>query len=166
MKEKRFKITFWLVPTVVAFITPSLIIFLLEVLVGGISPVDATKHILVRQFAPGDNLFLLALIGFVPFAILIGILLPVSRTLTGRRVYCVLVGGILGILGVMISGHVSIWYPLYGGGHMSSTAVVGFLLIPFFCIPTMLAGLALGWGVSLFPWFRKGNEQNIVNASE
>lgn len=146
-----------LVPTVVAFITPALIIFFLQVVIGGISPLDAIKDIAVRQFAPGHNLFVIALFGFIPFAILIGILFRVSRTLTARRVYCLLVGGILGILALMIYGHVSIWYPLYGGGHMSSTAVIGFIFIPFFCIPTMLAGLALGWGISLFPWFRKEN---------
>lgn len=60
----------------------------------------------------------------------------------------------MGILLLMILGHVAVWYPLYGGGHMSSTAVIAFFFIPFYCIAAMAIGLLIGWAVSLLPFFK------------
>jgi hypothetical protein len=70
------------------------------------------------------------------------------------RLACVTLGGLLGILAFMIPAHVSVWYPLYGGGHMASTAVIAFVFIPFYCIATLALGLLAGWAVSLIPFLR------------
>ncbi len=138
-------------PIAVGVVTPSLIIFVLEVFVGHVPPLRSAITILQRQFATGHNLFALMMIGLIPFAVLIGITTMVSRTMTGRRLDCVFYGGLTGIVALMVFGHVAIWYPLYGGGHASSTAVIGFLFLPFYCIATMAVGLVVGWAVSLLP---------------
>ncbi len=49
----------------------------------------------------------------------------------------------------MVPAHVSIWYPLYTGGHIALTAAIAFLFIPFYCIPALAVGLLVGWIVSL-----------------
>jgi len=136
-------------------LTPSLVIFILEVSVGHISPVRACAGILERQFAGGHNLFLLMAFGLIPFAVLIGLMVLVALKIGGTRLDCIFFGGLAAILIVMVPGHVAVWYPLYGGGHMSSTAVVAFLFIPFFCIPPMAVGMAAGWAISLLPFFRR-----------
>jgi hypothetical protein len=143
----------YLIPIVVAFVTPSLVIFCLAVFVGGIPPLDALGDIAHRQFASGHNLFLVAVIGLIPFAVLIALLRVTSPRLAPRRVYGLLIGGLIGILGLMVFAHVKIWYPMYGPGHMSSTAVIGFFFIPFYCIPTMFIGAVLGWAVSFTSLF-------------
>ena len=91
-------------PVIFGALTPSLVIFILEVSVGHVSPVRSL-----------DFLF---------------------------------VGGLVGILVLMVFGHVAVWYPLYGGGHMSSTAVIAFFFIPFYCIAAMGIGLLIGWVIS------------------
>jgi H+/Cl- antiporter ClcA len=77
-----------------------------------------------------------------------------SRRIKGKRLVCLFYGGLLGILILMILGHVAIWYPLYGGGHMSSTASIAFFFIPFYCIVSMGIGLFAGWLISLLPFFK------------
>ena len=141
-------------PITIGVFTPSLIIFLLEVFVGHISPIRSVITILQKQFAAGHNLFLIMVIGFIPFAILVGITAIVSTKIKGKRLDCIFYGGLTGIVALMAFGHITIWYPLYGGGHMSSTAVIGFLFIPFYCIATMGVGLVIGWAVSFLPHFK------------
>jgi hypothetical protein len=138
----------------VGLITPSLIIFCLEIFVGHINPLTSIADILRRQFAEGDNLFLIAVFGLIPFAVLSMACFLAARRLESPRLTCVAIGGLIGILGLMIPGHVAVWYPLYGPGHMSSTAVIAFLFIPFYCIVTLCVGLLIGWLVSLLPIFR------------
>jgi len=148
------KKAYFLLPVVVALVTPALVIFGLEVFVGGISPVAAVKDISHRQFASGHNLFFLAAFGLIPFAVLIAILRVASTRLPPRRVFALLVGGLVGILALMVSTHIMVWYPMYGPGHMSSTSAIAFLFIPFYCLPTMFAGIAIAWLVSRARWFR------------
>jgi hypothetical protein len=138
----------------VGLITPSVIIFCLEIFVGHINPLTSIADILRRQFAEGDNLFMLAVFGLIPFAVLSMACFVAGRRLASSRLACVAVGGLLGILGLMVPGHVAVWYPLYGPGHMSSTAVIAFVFIPFYCIATLCIGLFVGWLVSLLPFFR------------
>jgi hypothetical protein len=133
---------------------PSLIIFCLEVFVGGIAPLASMASIWRRQFSQGDNLFLLAAFGLVPFAVLSAVCFVAARWLSSSRLACVALGGLLGILALMVPGHVAVWYPVYGPGHASSTAVIAFVFIPFFCIITLCVGLFAGWIVSLLPHFR------------
>jgi glucan phosphoethanolaminetransferase (alkaline phosphatase superfamily) len=134
--------------------TPSLVIFYLEVFIGGIGPLTSVSNILGRQFAEGHNLFYIALFGLIPFAVLSIVCLNAARHLESSRLGCVAVGGLLGILSLMIWGHVAVWYPLYAGGRTSSTAVIAFVVVPFYCLASMLVGLIAGWAVSLLPAFR------------
>lgn len=138
----------------VGLISPSLIIFCLEVFVGHINPLTSIADILRRQFAEGDNLLMLAVFGLIPFAVLSMACFVASRHLESSRLACVSIGGLLGLLGLMVPGHVAVWYPLYGGGHMSSTAVIAFVFIPFYCIASLCIGLLIGWLISLLPTFR------------
>jgi hypothetical protein len=139
-------------------LAPSAIIFCLEIFIGHISPFAAITDIVQRQFGD-DNLFLLALLGLIPFAMLSVSCLVASRRLSPVRLSCLGVGGLFGILCLMVPAHVSVWYPLYGGGHMSSTAVVAFFFIPFYCLVTLAIGMCLGWGVSLLPFIRRARNQ-------
>jgi hypothetical protein len=144
----------WLLaPPVVGFITPSLVISTLQVLVGGLTPYAAIQDIAGRQFAPGHNLFLLALWGLIPFLVLSVLLLVLPAGVPRSRIACLSIFGLLGILGLMVPIHWEVWAPLYYGGHMSSTAVIVFIPLPFGCFMTMLSGLAIGWLVSKLPWF-------------
>jgi len=146
---------FWfLMPLAVGLLVPSLVLFYLEVFVGDIPPSEAVVDILGRQFGGGNNLFILALIGLIPFAALSVILRAmVSRQWSPARLSCLAVGGLVGILFFMVLGHYSVWYPYYGSGDPSSTGVIAFLFIPFLCLPTLGIGLLAGWGVSLLPVF-------------
>ena len=136
---------------VVGLVTPSIIIFSLEVFVGRISPIAAILDIGRREFAEGHNLFLLAVLGLIPFVLLSLASLIIGRHLTPSRQVCITIGGLTGILAFMVPSHVVVWYPLYGGEHMSSTAVIAFLFIPFYCIPTLVIGIIIGWAVSFLP---------------
>lgn len=147
-------------PVILGVLTPSLVIFILEVFVGHISPIHSILSILERQFAEGRNLFLIMVFGFMPFAILMGITTLVSRTIKGKRLDCLFVGGLVGILVLMVLGHVAVWYPLYSGDHMSSTAVIAFFFIPFYCIVTMGIGVLIGWLISLLPFWGDGSGKN------
>lgn len=143
MLEKKW---FWpTLPLVVGLLTPSLIIFFLEVLVSGISPFAAIGDIASRQFSEGDNLYLIALVGLIPFVPLSLLLLFKSRKFSQAKSACLGTGGLLGILAVMVPGHVAVWYPLYGDGGMGSTAVLAFFFIPFYCLGSLIIGLLLGY---------------------
>lgn len=161
MKTNRKQRQIWVAtPLVVGLVVPSLVIFYLEVFVGHIAPLAATRDILERQFSEGDNLFLLAAIGLIPFAALSAICAAAASRFTPARLACLGVGGLAGILSLMVPGHASVWYPLYGPGHMSSTAVIAFLFIPFYCLGTLAIGLLVGWLVSLLPMFRHVPQSN------
>jgi hypothetical protein len=153
MKTSTRQQLFWiLMPLAIGMLAPSAIILGVEVFVGGVSPIAAITDVLKRQFGGGHNLFLLAPFGLIPFATLSVACFVASCRLSPARLACLSVGGLLGILCVMVPAHVSVWYPLYGGGHMSSTAVLAFLFIPFQCLVPLLIGLMVGWGVSLLPF--------------
>ncbi len=138
----------------IGLLIPSLVIFYLETVVGHIAPFPALADIIERQFASGHNLFMLAVFGLIPFVALNSVCKAASGRFAPARVACLRIGGLAGIVGLMIPTHVLVWYPLYGGGHMSSTAVVAFVFIPFYCLPTMAIGILLGWLVSLLPVFK------------
>ena len=144
----------------IGLLAPSLVIFCVEVLVGQISPLASVENILRKQFAPGHNLFLLALIGLVPFVALSVVCVLAARRLSPARLACLVLGGLIGIIGLMVPSHVAVWYPLYGPGRMSSTGVIAFLFIPFFCLVTLGIGLVAGWCVSLLPFFRRSDPPN------
>lgn len=155
MKMRINQQRFWLLgPLAIGLLAPSLIIFFLEVIVGHISPLASAKDILRRQFAAGHNLFQIALFGLIPFPVLSAVCGFAAHRLSPARLACLGVGGLIGILGLMVPVHIAVWYPLYGSGRMSSTAVLAFIFIPFYCLVTLGSGLLVGWCVSLHPFFR------------
>lgn len=163
MKKSSMNLSHFLIPFGTAFILPSLIIFLLEVFVGDISASKSLSNIIQKQFADGHNLFLIALFGSIPFFILIAILFCASFAINTNRLNYLLWGGLIGILTIMLWGHISIWYPLYGPGGMSSTAVIGFIFIPFYCIPTMIIGTIVGW---IAGWLISRRKQKTVERED
>jgi hypothetical protein len=142
----------------IGLLIPALIIFCLEIFVGRIAPLTSITDILRRQFAEGHNLFLLAIFGLIPFAALSVVCFVAARWLSPPRLTCVALGGLLGILLLMIPAHVTVWYPLYGGGPKSSTAVIAFLFIPFYCLASLCIGLIVGWLISRLPLYAKAGE--------
>jgi hypothetical protein len=138
----------------IGLLIPSLIIFCLEIFVGHIPPLTSITDILHRQFAEGHNLFLIAALGLIPFAAFSAACFIAARWLSPPRLACVALGGLLGILLLMIPAHVAVWYPLYGPGRMSSTAVIAFVFIPFYCLASLSVGLLIGWLISRLSHFR------------
>ena len=145
MNDNRQKWPWLLLPLVVGLVTPSLIILVLDVFVARTAVGKAVASIFARQFAEGDNLFLIAALGLIPFVLLFVILLIGYRGAKDRdRLPTLSVAGTIGALALMIPAHVAIWFPLYNGEHLSSTAVIGFIFIPFVCCVSMIIGLAIG----------------------
>jgi hypothetical protein len=150
MKSSKGHILFWCIaPLIIGFPIPSLVIFCLEVFVAHTSPAAAMSDILHRQFAEGENLFLLAVFGLIPFGALSLLCFGAANRFSPARLACFGTGGLLGILAFMIPCHWGVWYPLYSGEHMSSTAVIAFVFIPFYCFVPMGVGLLIGWCISL-----------------
>lgn len=151
-KTKR---KYLLISLIIGVILPSLVIFILEVFWGHINPFAAIVDIIKRQFAAGENLFLIMLFGLIPFAALIGIVNSLyNNRLRWKRLDCVFYGGLAGILIITVWGHFAVWYPLYSGGDISSTAVIAFFFIPFYALFTMGIGMLVGWLISLMPFFK------------
>lgn len=144
----------------VGLVTPSLVIFFLEITVGKIAPSASLRDIAYRQFAEGQNLFLLAVIGLIPFGALLILLRCLSSKLTRLRFCFFSLCGLVGILALMIPAHVSVWRPLYTDEHASSTAVIAFLFIPFYCTVTMGIGLAIAALISIPNWIKETKEKN------
>jgi hypothetical protein len=149
----------------IGLITPSLVLFLVEVTAGKIPPLTSLRDIAHRQFAGGHNLFLLAVIGLVPFAVLAILLRFLSRHLTRGSFLFLSLCGLAGILAFMIPMHVVVWRPLYTDEHASSTAVIAFVFIPFYCVATMSVGLAAGALVSIPAWVRQSRERDNARVS-
>jgi hypothetical protein len=155
-------------PLVAGILTPSLVIFVLKVFVGRrfvgrVSPLTAAIDILHRQFAAGQNLFLLMLFAMIPFVALVLVIKIISSKLNGVRLECIFWGGFIAVWGLTVYGHFSVWYPLYAPGRrMSSTAVIAFLFIPIYCLFFLAIGLVIGyligWGVSFLPAFQEGKK--------
>jgi hypothetical protein len=152
---------YWsLAALLIGLITPSVIILCLAVFVGGISPMTAISDIIDRQFSEGNNLYLIALFGLIPFGIFSIMCFGSFNQFSPSRLTCVAIGGLIGILALMIPAHISVWYPLYSHRHASSTGVIAFFFIPFYCIVTLYIGIFVGWLISLLPFFR--NDSNKV----
>ena len=116
---------------------------------------DAAKEILAGQFKPGYNYFTITLIGMLPAVALIGIAVYASNRIAPKRVYCVIAGGMIGYLAILILIHVAVIYPLYGGGKMSSTAVIAYLFIPYHSAWAITIGSLVGWMISCIPGIRR-----------
>ena len=149
----------WLVALLaVGFVAPSAVIFALETSLAEKTVVQAISEIARRQFAQGENLFLLAAIGLVPFVVLDAALWLVYITAKDRsRMSWLAIAGLVGVLALMLPAHVAVWLPLYTHSHMSSTAVIAFLFIPFYCCVSMAIGLGVG------EWLFRRHRQARVN---
>lgn len=144
MDRRPSKFWLWL-PLLAGFLTPSLTILIMELALGRVPLGEAVSKLAARQFADGENLFLLAVFGLIPFALLSGLLLILWRSDRQRpRVPWLSAAGTIGALAFMIPSHVGVWLPLYTGEDMSSTAVIAFVFIPFVCCVTMAVGLLVG----------------------
>lgn len=141
-------------PLAIGFLASPLALLGVQTLVGGV-PLDAAiADILEKQFAHGHNLFTLSLIGLIPFVVLAIRIRTYAANRTRRACFALWLSGLFGILAFMIPVHISVWYPLYGPGRMSSTGVIAFLFIPFYCIATLFIGLLIGHFVTRHQWFR------------
>jgi hypothetical protein len=134
----------WLLAIVaIGVITPSLIILVLDVAVAGTPIGTALSAVAAAQFAEGENLFLIAVLGLFPFLVLDSVLVLahlVTRDLA--RIRWMAIAGLIGILVMMIPGHVLVSLPLYTGAHASSTGAIAYFFIPIYCCVT--ATIALG----------------------
>jgi hypothetical protein len=148
------------IPLSIGLLAPSLVLFYVAVFVGDIPPAAAAADVMERQFSEGNNLFLITAVGLVPFVVLSITCAVAASRFTPARLACLGVGGLAGILGLMVPGHLSVWYPLYGSGYMSSTAVIAFLFLPLYCLATLAIGVFVGWLVSLLPTFRHAPAPN------
>ena len=144
-----------LIPLGAGFITPPLVMMIVQVFVGGIPVLDALREVLTGQFRPGYNYFLITLIGMLPALALIVVAKYASNRIAPKRVYCVLTGGLVGYLTILILIHVAVIHPLYGGGKMSSTGALAYLFIPFHSVWAIAIGLLIGWLISFIPGIRR-----------
>jgi hypothetical protein len=147
---------YFYLPLVAGILTPSLVIFILEVFIAKMSPLKSILDILQRQFAEGQNLFMLMVISFIPFGALILLTWVLNVKVESKRLACIFWGGFIAVFGLTLAGHISVWYPLYAGKHMSSTAVVALVFIPIYCLFMLIVGSLIGWIVSFLPKFRNG----------
>jgi hypothetical protein len=132
------------IPLAVGVLTPYAVVFALEIFGHnriGSSPMSPTSN-------PVGDLWLVAFT-LIPFVALIVATTAVSTKLSPWRLECVFWGGLIAVVAFTAYGHVSVWWPLYFGGHMSSTAVVAFLFIPFYALVPLAAGMAIGYVISL-----------------
>lgn len=138
----------------VGFFMPSLVLVTVQIVVGGVPVLSAIVDVLDGQFAQGRNLFTLALLGLLPFIVLAAMVPRFAARHPRRACTALWASGLVGILAVMVPGHAAVWWPLYGPGRMSSTAVIAFLFIPVYCAGSLFLGLAIGRLVIRMDWFQ------------
>lgn len=94
------------------------------------------------QFREGTNLFLLELWTLVPFACISIYALTLGRKLNSIALFVAVSVSALVTTLMVISMYIQIWRPLYTPHVMSSTSVLGFLVIPPFA--AIVAGFVIG----------------------
>ncbi len=83
---------------IVGLVVPSLILVAVETIAGRIPFGAALAHVGSRQFAEGENVFLLSVIGLILFALLSMFSFVFVRSLSPRHLACIALGGLFGIL--------------------------------------------------------------------
>ena len=136
-------------PLLTGILTPSAVIFFLQVLFAKMSPFKSVLDILRRQFASGHNLFLLMIWSFIPFGALILLTYVMGRKADSRRLAFIFWGGFIAVFAFALFGHISVWYPLYAHKGASSTDVLAYLIIPVLGLFVLPVGSFVGWIVSL-----------------
>jgi len=150
---------------VIGLFIPPFIVFYLEITLGDITPIESLMNIAQRQFAEGHNLFLHTIIGLIPFGALNIILRFLTSKLTRIRFCFFTICGLAGILALMIPAHVSVWQPLYTDVHTSSTVLIAFRYIPFYCLGTMGIGVGIASLLTIPFWLidaRKEKERTTL----
>lgn len=158
MKLDMKKLICVLMPIPLGLLAGPIIHFFVKFVVGGMPLFQAFSELLRQDFSPGVYLFSGALAS-IPFVALTLFLCVYSLFNPLRLCSLMCLSGLLGILALMIPAHVSLLYPIYGPGRISSTAAIGFIFIPFYCLGSMALGLLLGWLISYVPWVRSEEDK-------
>ncbi len=134
------KLLYNFMPIIIGMITPSTLLFFVQISIGDYQIFQAVQDICHKQFASGYNYLLLTVIGLFPFVILSIIL---SRRIENKElintddwIFCLV--GIFGILILMIPSHLIVWVPIYRATRASSTSVIAFFFVPFYSLLSML----------------------------
>ena len=157
MKQRYFYL-----PLAAGILTPSFVIFIIEVFITKLSPFKSVLDILHRQFAEGknfpitDNLFKLMALSSIPFVALILLTWIVSLKTKGKRLDCIFWGGFIAVLGLTLFGQVMFWYPFYSGKVMDPFASLSLIFTPFYCLLFLVLGSGIGRVVSDLPKFKNG----------
>lgn len=151
-----------LIPLVVGFLVPTLMVFLVEVGHRGRSPGDVI-HDFLKHPSGWFGFFLMGSIGLVPFALLDFLIMRLPETFSRRRIVCVGLFGLLGILPVMVLLYWDALAP-FSGKRPSSTSALAFLVVPPVTIVPMLVAIAVGWIISSLSWFRQPERE--INRSD
>ena len=139
-------------PVVIGLLLPNLILLFVLIRVNGLPFSEAFYEILRRQFASGHNLFLLSLWTAVPFGILTLVLKEHHKDENLKQLMCLCITGSIGISVIVIHGHWSVWYSIYGVERASSTSVIAFLFITIYSTGSGAIGYFLGSLISR--WFK------------
>ena len=145
MHKLRTQLYWILLPPALGAIIPSAVIFCLQVFVANISPLVALADVIQRQAGKDTQLWVIAAINIIPFVTLSIICSFLARSIPQRRLNCIGLSGLVGILALMIPLHIDVWYPVFSGQRTSSTGPVGLVFAPFYCLGTLFVGLLVGW---------------------
>ena len=124
-----------------ALINENAVQWALAVNVGGYS-LAAGCHNAFTYFSLLGYLFFTAF-RLVPYLVLGGVLVALSKTRFKDYIPAVFAGGLAGILAMIIWGSWVTLRPLYTGAHVSSTTAIAFLFIPIYAIPAGAIGALL-----------------------
>jgi len=153
MKRSKAKLFCVFYPVVLGFISPSVIKLFVQMKVGHQTFIQAFKDIMSKQFETGQNLFLVSLLGLLPFIVLATILFVYVKTHNLRSSWCWTLCGKLGTYSVMIPAHIAVWAPMYSKGLILPTGLTSYLFIPLASTASMLVGLLLARRLTQLPWF-------------
>ena len=145
-----------MLPILLGLISPPLIKFLVQYIVGKLSVARAIKQTEILSWLVFSPVTLL------PFAVLTITLILSTKVYSLRATYVLCFGGLTGIFWGMVPQHVKIWSLFYKPHvHVSSTTAIAFLFIPFYCFVPLGIGLAISWIITRLPFFRDKNEKVI-----
>jgi len=127
-------------PIIVGILTTPTILLYVKIVYGNMGFLQAFNELIIEQYKHGNNLFFIELLGLIPYAFLSAYMMSYTKKATTKESYAVCIGGIIGALIFTILGHFSIWHSIYTNAPGASTAVIGFLFIPFIAILPMCMG--------------------------
>jgi hypothetical protein len=137
-------------PLVVGLVTPSLTRVAVAVVVGHKSLGSAITDILGAL----PEMFIISVVGLIPFVVLAVVMRRIAASRTRRACCTFCISGLIGILALMIPGHVAVWDPLYGPGRVSSTGSIAFVFIPLYCTVTLLYAMLIAHFITKIRWFQ------------